>query len=161
MKKMIYFLKKNSAFSVLIKLFSFVFLISAFLTNCSCRTAAVLKCPYEISGEMEVFNEQVSGNAFKFSFENKSEKKVKNFVVVFSLYDSDGEPCFYDRDFLEFRMCREIFPYETEEFVLPLDSFIESQSETEFFVDYVYVKEIVYEDEIFEDPFGRFLYDGI
>lgn len=159
MKRIIYFFRSNSAFSVLVKLFFVVFLISAFLMNYSCKTTSDLKCPYEISGEMEIFNEKVSGNAFKFSFENKSEKIVKNFVVVFSFYDSDGEPCFYDRDFLEFRICREIFPYNAEEFVIPLDSFIESQSETEFFVDYVYAKEIVYEDEVFEDPFGRFLYE--
>ncbi len=147
--------REESALIFLMRMFVLVLSLSFMVTNCSCSSSKNLRGIYEVSGEMSVFDESVGGSAFRFCFKNKSYENVKNFVLVVGLLDSDGEPAFFDRDFLEYEVLEEIGAGEEKEFVIPLDEYFETEVETEYWTDFLYVRRIEFESgRIFEDAFG-------
>ena len=92
---------------------------------------------------------------YVFFIENLCNKEIKEFSVVLSLYNSDGEPAFYGCDFINHSFARNIPEGDILEFSIPIESYFEDYDDEVYFTDYFYVNKIVYIDNsVWEDPFG-------
>lgn len=149
--------KNETALSFLLKMILSVFFISGVIFAEGCALTKKVSVPYEVFGGMVLFDERVNGSSFNFSFVNKSEETVEKFILVFNLYDENGEPVFYGKDFLEIEFSEEILSGEKKNFYVSLDEYFESEAEFEYWNDFVYVKYIEFESgKVFEDAFGVF-----
>lgn len=127
--------------------------VSVCVSNCSCASVKNENCPYEIEGNISEGEQLV----FRFKVLNKSVEPVRNFLVVFSLYDGDGEPAFIDSDCVEIRLSEVIESGEIREFEIKVDDYVEGVSDGGLFVDYLFLREIVYESgNKWSDVIGRF-----
>lgn len=133
-----------------------VFVLMGLLMLAGCKVQADSFVPYNISGEMVLGETEGNENAgFKFSFINRSEKKVKAFTMVFYLFDDFGEPVLTGRNNIVYRIEAEVNPNEKFEYCASLDKYLVSIPEEPFDVDFLYVSMIEYEDSTkWMDPFG-------
>ena len=118
----------------------------------------IMKKPYALSAEMTVENSSIYENAgLEYEFENKSEKNVKAFTIVFYVFDEE-------EGFLEDEsgcVCLEVFcqlsAWDSIEDCISLDGFFSEVLEDACQLDYLYVSRITYADGSFwEDPSGRY-----
>ena len=91
----------------------------------------------------------------ELSFSNLAAETVKEFEVVFFLFDSDGEPAYECPNRLAFSIEREIGPDEDFSVCLSLDSYMTFVPQSLLEIDYLYVSRITYADgSIWVDPYG-------
>lgn len=133
-----------------------VLLIMFFLFS-GCAMFAKENVPYAIKGEFTV-EDSVSEyelGGVDIYFYNKSDKNVRNFTVVFFLFDEDGEPFNTTKSNLVFNIEKNVETKDSIEFCLSIDDYVNSIPDESCFIDYLYVSKIVYEDgSVWTDPFG-------
>ena len=113
--------------------------------------------PYSVSAdfEMDETSENYEICGVNISFYNHSDISVKEFVIVFFLFDADGEPAQECPNRLSFDIEKEIESEEMFQFCLCLDSYMTVIPQSMLEVDYLYVSKIIYEDgSVWEDPYG-------
>ena len=133
----------------------FFILLMTGVTGCS--FTPLNPVPYMVSGEfvMEDASEDYSVCGIDLLFFNQSDKCVKDFSIVFFLFDRDGEPARECCNRISFDIEKYIDPRESFSKCLSLDKFMNTFPEDRLWVDYLYVSRIEYEDGTFwEDPFG-------
>lgn len=126
-----------------------------------CKSFGNTKTPYIISGEF-VCGDETQGYSIcgiQLNVFNKSEQEIKNLTVVFYLFDSDGEPVDTGNNNFVLSVDVSIPPKDSNEFCISLDDFMTSMPEEKYFVDYLYLSKISYEDgSEWSDPFGMMMF---
>ena len=144
-------------------------LTAIFLTFFSCCATEALSCPYLISNPHVAIREnpEKSGDEEKnddykfagmhFSVFNNTKKNVKNFTISFMLYDSDGNNPFIGSNCIVSKCEQEISPEQVSDFVINLDSYISVVPDEPYVADFIYLREIRYEDgSVWKDPYGMY-----
>lgn len=130
------------------------FIVLAFF---GCSAFSLERSPYTINADF-VMDEESS--VYKIcgvdlSFSNLAAETVKEFEVVFFLFDSDGEPAYECPNRLAFSIEREIGSNEDFSVCLSLDSYMTFVPQSLLEIDYLYVSRITYTDgSIWVDPYG-------
>ncbi len=130
------------------------FMVLAFF---SCSAFSLERSPYTINANfvMEEESSVYKICGVELSFSNLATETVKEFEVVFFLFDSDGEPAYECTNRLAFSIEREIGPDEDFSVCLSLDSYMTFVPQSLLEIDYLYVSRITYADgSIWVDPYG-------
>lgn len=136
-----------------IKGFSFICLMMFF----GCNLFPFEKKPYFVSAdfvmEEDAVEYKVCGADILFC--NTSDLTVKEFEIVFYLFDSDGEPASGCQNRLDFIIEKEVEPGGEFQNCLSLDSYMAVMPQSLLEIDYLYVSRILYTDgSVWEDPYG-------
>ena len=130
------------------------FMVLAFF---GCSAFSLERSPYTINADF-VMDEESSVYKIcgvELSFSNLATETVKEFEVVFFLFDSDGEPAYECPNRLAFSIEREIGSNEDFSVCLSLDSYMTFVPQSLLEIDYLYVSRITYTDgSIWVDPYG-------
>ena len=130
------------------------FIVLAFF---GCSAFSLERSPYTINADF-VMDEESSVYKIcgvELSFSNLAAETVKEFEVVFFLFDSDGEPAYECPNRLAFSIEREIGSNEDFSVCLSLDSYMTFVPQSLLEIDYLYVSRITYTDgSIWVDPYG-------
>ena len=122
-----------------------------------CSVFSLERSPYTIEADF-VMNEDAADYktcGVNLSFYNLAAETVKEFEVVFYLFDSDGEPAYECPNRLSFSIEKEIGPDEDFSVCLSLDSYMTFVPQSLLEIDYLYVSRITYTDgSIWVDPYG-------
>lgn len=122
-----------------------------------CSAFSLERSPYTINADF-VMDEESSVYKIcgvELSFSNLATETVKEFEVVFFLFDSDGEPAYECPNRLAFSIEREIGSNEDFSVCLSLDSYMTFVPQSLLEIDYLYVSRITYTDgSIWVDPYG-------
>ena len=121
--------------------------------------------PYSIKGDFEgSADENSSSYTFSGQFDNKSEKPVSSFTVVFYVFDQDGNCPLQKRNNVVCMINESIPSGSNFEFNINMDEYLhessydydsEEDEEREYRTEYLYVSRICYEDGTeWSDPFG-------
>ena len=130
------------------------FIVLAFF---GCSAFSLERSPYTINADfvMEEESSVYKICGVELSFFNLATETVKEFEVVFFLFDSDGEPAYECPNRLAFSIEREIGPDEDFSVCLSLDSYMTFVPQSLLEIDYLYVSRITYTDgSIWVDPYG-------
>ncbi len=112
------------------------------------------KAPYSIVGEMEI-NQKTEEAFLEYTFCNDSKKIVKDFTIVFYVFDSDGDVPLKNKNNIVVRIQTEVGVKEELSDKIKLNEYLSYIPEEPFFVDYLYVSSINYiEGTLWNDPFG-------
>ena len=112
------------------------------------------KAPYSIVGEMEI-NQKTEEAFLEYTFCNESKKIVKDFTIVFYVFDSDGDVPLKNKNNIVVRIQMEVGAKEELSDKIKLNEYLSYIPEEPFFVDYLYVSSINYiEGTLWNDPFG-------
>lgn len=112
------------------------------------------KAPYSIVGEMEI-NQKTEEAFLEYTFCNDSKKVVKDFTIVFYVFDSDGDVPLKNKNNIVVRIQMEVGVKEELSDKIKLNEYLSYIPEEPFFVDYLYVSSINYiEGTLWNDPFG-------
>ena len=112
------------------------------------------KAPYSIVGEMEI-NQKTEEAFLEYTFCNDSKKVVKDFTIVFYVFDSDGDVPLKNKNNIVVRIQTEVGAKEELYDKIKLNEYLSYIPEEPFFVDYLYVSSINYiEGTLWNDPFG-------
>ena len=112
------------------------------------------KAPYSIVGEMEI-NQKTEEAFLEYTFCNDSKKVVKDFTIVFYVFDSDGDVPLKNKNNIVVRIKTEVGAKEELSDKIKLNEYLSYIPEEPFFVDYLYVSSINYiEGTLWNDPFG-------
>ena len=112
------------------------------------------KAPYSIVGEMEI-NQKTEEAFLEYTFCNDSKKVVKDFTIVFYVFDSDGDVPLKNKNNIVVRIQTEVGAKEELSDKIKLNEYLSYVPEEPFFVDYLYVSSINYiEGTLWNDPFG-------
>ena len=112
------------------------------------------KAPYSIVGEMEL-NQKTEEAFLEYTFCNDSKKVVKDFTIVFYVFDSDGDVPLKNKNNIVVRIQTEVGAKEELSDKIKLNEYLSYIPEEPFFVDYLYVSSINYiEGTLWNDPFG-------
>ena len=112
------------------------------------------KAPYSIVGEMEI-NQKTEEAFLEYTFCNDSKKVVKDFTIVFYVFDSDGDVPLKNKNNIVVRIQTEVGAKEEWYDKIKLNEYLSYIPEEPFFVDYLYVSSINYiEGTLWNDPFG-------
>ena len=112
------------------------------------------KAPYSIVGEMEI-NQKTEEAFLEYTFCNDSKKVVKDFTIVFYVFDSDGDVPLKNKNNIVVRIQMEVGEKEELSDKIKLNEYLSYIPEEPFFVDYLYVSSINYiEGTLWNDPFG-------
>lgn len=137
----------------ILKYSSFLLLLFTF---CGCSVFANNLAPYQISGKMVIDS---SGNyesaGLEFRFFNKSEKNVKDFTIVFFLFDDDGNPPLSGKNNIVIKINEFVDRMDYLESTVSIDKYLTLIPNEPYSVDFLYVSQINYEDgSQWNDPFG-------
>lgn len=148
-------------FDKIITFFKSTALIGIIFISISCEAFAKENVPYIASGnfvmEENIAEYEVCG--VDLYFLNKSEKKVRNFTVVFYLFDEEGEPVNTTKNNIVITIDENLNPMEEINLCISLDKYMNYLPEEGYFIDYLYVSNIVYEDSsVWSDPFGMHVF---
>ena len=137
-------------------LFSGFMAVLFIMSFCGCSLPENACVPYAITGAMSVEDSEIWSNAgLEFEFSNRAEKTVKNFTLVFYLYDENGEPPIGARNNIVFKLEEEVDPFSSVEMAVSLDQFFTYVPEDSYNLDFLYVSSITYSDgTVWTDPFG-------
>lgn len=125
------------------------------LSGCSAFSAE--RNPYSIAADfvMDEESDEYKICGADITFYNHSLITVKEFELVFFLFNSEGEPASECPERLTFYIEKEIGPDEDFKICLNLDSFMNFIPEAPLEIDYLYVSKIVFSDgSVWEDPYG-------
>jgi hypothetical protein len=112
------------------------------------------KAPYSIVGEMEI-NQKTEEAFLEYTFCNDSKKVVKDFTIVFYVFDSDGDVPLKNKNNIVVRIQMEVGAKEELSDKIKLNEYLSYIPEEPFFVDYLYVSSINYiEGTLWNDLFG-------
>ena len=112
------------------------------------------KAPYSIVGEMEI-NQKTEEAFLEYTFCNDSKKVVKDFTIVFYVFDSDGDVPLKNKNNIVVRIQTEVGAKEELSDKIKLNEYLSYIPEEPFFIDYLYVSSINYiEGTLWNDPFG-------
>ena len=112
------------------------------------------KAPYSIVGEMEI-NQKTEEAFLEYTFCNDSKKVVKDFTIVFYVFDSDGDVPLKNKNNIVVRIQTEVGAKEELSDKIKLNEYLSYIPEEPFFVDYLCVSSINYiEGTLWNDPFG-------
>ena len=112
------------------------------------------KAPYSIVGEMEI-NQKTEEAFLEYTFCNDSKKVVKDFTIVFYVFDSDGDVPLKNKNNIVVRIQMEVGVKEELSDKIKLNEYLSYIPEEPFFIDYLYVSSINYiEGTLWNDPFG-------
>lgn len=112
------------------------------------------KAPYSIVGEMEI-NQKTEEAFLEYTFCNDSKKVVKDFTIVFYVFDSDGDVPLKNKNNIVVRIQTEVGVKEELSDKIKLNEYLSYIPEEPFFIDYLYVSSINYiEGTLWNDPFG-------
>lgn len=112
------------------------------------------KAPYSIVGEMEI-NQKTEEAFLEYTFCNDSKKVVKDFTIVFYVFDSDGDVPLKNKNNIVVQIQMEVGAKEELSDKIKLNEYLSYIPEEPFFVDYLYVSSINYiEGTLWNDPFG-------
>lgn len=122
-----------------------------------CSAFSLERSPYTIEADFVMDEEtplyKICG--VDLSFYNLAAETVKEFEVVFYLFDSDGEPAYECPNRLAFSIEKEIGPDEDFSICLSLDSYMSFVPQYLLEIDYLYVSRITYADgSVWVDPYG-------
>lgn len=139
--------------------FKSIIAICVFLLT-ACTGFSYDKAPYLIKGEMVMDSDsedyEIAG--INLSFKNLEKKTVSELTVVFFMFDEDGEPVSFRKGNMVLTIKKNIASGEYCQFCVSLDKYLTEIPEEPYFIDYLYVSEIVYEDEsTWKDPLGMML----
>ncbi len=138
------------------KVFILFTLLSVFAFS-ACSFMPLNSVPYMVDGDfvMEEASEEYSVCGIDLIFFNQSDKCVKNFSIVFFLFDKDGEPARECSNRISFDIEKTVEARDSFSKCLSLDKYMNFFPEELLWVDYLYVSRIDYEDGTFwEDPYG-------
>ena len=98
----------------------------------------------------------------KFSVWNARQSVIKRISAVFSVYkDEHGGNPFSGGNVVSATLECSIAPGECEEFEAGLDPYISETPKSPYYIDFFYLKEVLYEDgEVWSDPAGAFYVRG-
>ncbi len=133
------------------------FLLLLFLNLFSCSLFAKEACPYLVSGSVRLVSEtgEFEAAGFDLFLMNKSEKTIKNFTLVFFLFDEDGEPISNGKSNFVISVSKELEGGNSLEACISLDPYLSEIPEYPYEVDYLYISRVEYEDgSVWEDPLG-------
>ena len=122
-----------------------------------CSFMPVTPVPYMVAGDfvMEEASDEYSVCGIDLLFFNQSDKAVREFSIVFFLFDKDGEPARECSNRISFDIEKNVDARDSFSKCLSLDKYMNSFPDEPLWVDYLYVSRIDYEDGTFwEDPYG-------
>lgn len=128
-----------------------------FFTGC----VSLSECPYKILLEQKSFSSLFLDNNMNLDFSviNKSQKDICSFSVIFSLFNSDGEPVFYS-DSIKIDFQDTIPSGKEKHFLINFVDYINLDLEEIYIIDYIYITNIkFYDDSVWVDEFGIFSED--
>lgn len=130
-----------------------------FFNFVSCSVFAEIKIPYIISGNITFEeSEKYDFLGLNFRLKNKSPKKMNKVTLVFYVFDENGEPPLCVKNHIVLTLNCEIEPGEILEDCISLDKYVFNLDSEYYEIDYLYVSQIVYEDETtWNDPFGNYM----
>ena len=133
-----------------------MFLLICSFSFFACSAFSAEKVPYNIEGNLEMDeSEDYEIAGLNLYFYNRSERTVKEFTIVFYVFDADGEPASFCRSNISFSVKKTIPAQEAIDVCLSLDSFFIYVPDEYCTADYMYVSRILYEDgSVWQDPFG-------
>ena len=134
---------------------AFYFVLFFLVSGCSAFSAE--RIPYSVSADfvMEENSDDYKICGADILFYNNSDITVKEFVIAFYLFDSEGEPAQSCSSLLTFDIEKEIEGGELFKFCLSLDSYMTVIPQELLEIDYLYVSKIIYDDgSVWEDPYG-------
>lgn len=127
----------------------------------SCSLFSRESVPYAVSGnfEMEENSSDYDLCGINLYLFNKAQKNIKEFTVVFYLFDKDGEPASECRNVLSFSVEKKVEAGKSFVCCISLDQYVSSIPDEPLLVDYLYVSQIVFEDDTtWEDPYGFLIF---
>lgn len=126
----------------------------------SCVTAGAFSCPYTVTSprvELSSPEDSRSLAGMRLSFFNGADKTVESLTLSFMLYDSDGSNPFLGSNCIVAKCGQEVPPFSDIELVVELDPYISAVPDEPYTVDYLYVREIRYDDgSVWSDPYGMY-----
>lgn len=127
---------------------------------CSCASITGSNCPYVIDNPRIELGKRKNVCNFAgayFTFCNTSEKTVKDFSVSFLVFDEDGESPLVGSNRIESEHTIRVDSNQCVEISVGLDKYFQTISESNYIIDYFYVKKINYTDGSFwSDMFGSY-----
>lgn len=91
-----------------------------------------------------------------FTIRNLSDKEIKAFSLVLSVFDGDGEPVLFSEQ-VPFSFYKSILPEEEFSGRIDFSEYLDSENADFLMVDYFYAEKIEFQDgSVWEDPLGRF-----
>jgi hypothetical protein len=127
----------------------------------SCSLFSKESAPYAVSGDfvMEDNSTDYDLCGINLNVFNKAEKNIKEFTVVFFLFDKDGEPASECRSMLSFSVEKKIEAGKSFVCCISLDQYMSTIPEEPLTVDYLYVSSITFEDDsTWADPYGLLIF---
>jgi hypothetical protein len=107
--------------------------------------------------ELGQFEDKHNFAGMHFSLFNESGKNIESFTLSFMLYDSEGNNPFIGSNCIVSKCSWPVKSRENIEFVINLDPYISIVPEEPYRLDYIYVREITYEDgSCWKDPYGMY-----
>lgn len=138
----------------------FLIVFSLLFLSCNLNGRGLL--PYQISGDITLEDsDSYSVAGLNLFFTNKSKSSIKDFTIVFYLFDEDGNPPSMTRNGFVIKIPKQIASDESVDLLINLDEYftVIPDEQTVFLLDYLYVSSINYEDgSVYSDPFGMNLY---
>lgn len=141
----------RSKFWTLILCFSFI----------SCSLFSKESAPYAVSGDFVMEEDSTDYNlcGINLNLFNKAEKNIKEFTVVFFLFDKDGEPASECRSMLSFSVEKTVEAGQSFVCCISLDQYMSTIPEEPLTIDYLYVSSITFEDDTsWADPYGLVIF---
>lgn len=138
------------------KILKFFFLFALLMLNLNCGFSLDAGIPYFIKGEIVTDVSCDYQNAgFDFTFMNRADKTVKDFTVVFYVFDENGEPPLIGRNNIVFKIKQIVEGRSSLKSCVSLDDFIDYIPEGGLQTDFLYISHITYEDDSnWSDPLG-------
>lgn len=137
-----------------------VFVILVITVICSCASITGSNCPYVIDNPHIELGKKKNVCNFAgayFTFCNTSEKTVKDFSVSFLVFDEDGESPMVGSNRIESEHTIKVESNQCVDVSVGLDKYFQTISESNYVIDYFYVKKINYMDGSFwSDMFGSY-----
>ena len=126
----------------------------------SCETMDSLSCPYVISNPHVELGENDENHHFAgmyFSLFNDSAKTIEQFTLSYMIYDADGNNPFIGSNCFVAKCDWNVRGGAIVDFIIDLDPFISVVPEEPYKVDFMYIREISYEDgSSWKDPYGMY-----
>ena len=115
----------------------------------SCSLFSKEAAPYAVSGDfvMDENSDDYNLCGVNLNVFNKAEKNIKEFTVVFFLFDKDGEPASECRSMLSFSVEKKVEAGKSFVCCISLDQYMSTVPEEPLMIDYLYVSSITFEDD--------------
>lgn len=124
-----------------------------------CKKEHSISVPYEL--EYVLKTDEDSENKkflFEFDFENLDDRKILNFEVIFFVFDENGEPPLYGKNYEVLSVKEEVGGNSKMKYSCDISDFFEFDPDLSYNVDFVYVSKITYDDgEVWKNDVGHYV----